>query len=89
MRSRGDGYSCRPVFVGEKAMETDKLGHAREHAQSALSRVRLATDPEVKKVWQDLDCRAFDQGAASADPRSSLAIPAAHVRHQTGSAARH
>ena len=35
-------------------METDAISEARQRAQTALSRVRLANDPEIKARWQQI-----------------------------------
>jgi hypothetical protein len=35
-------------------MDTDEIGQARERAQAAASRARLADDPEMKRAWQEL-----------------------------------
>jgi hypothetical protein len=35
-------------------MESEDLAEARQRAQEALSRARLATDPATKKEWQEL-----------------------------------
>jgi hypothetical protein len=35
-------------------METDVISEARQRAQTALSRARLANDPEIKARWQQI-----------------------------------
>ena len=35
-------------------METDVISEARQRAQTALSRMRLANDPEIKARWQQI-----------------------------------